>query len=117
MVITKAKDILTYTFTIAENAPKKFRFTLTTRMHNTSLDILENLILANEIMIGTDNEDRKKRSDFQHTAIAKLKILDALAMTAREQKCILPKQYEVLTKYIVDCTRMTRAWINSDKKR
>lgn len=40
MVITKAKDIISYTFTVAENAPKKFRFTLITRMHNLALDVL-----------------------------------------------------------------------------
>ena len=117
MVITKAKDIISYSFTIAENAPKKFRFTLVAKMHNISLDVLESLILANEIPLGNNKEDNKRRRDYQQTAIAKLKALDALIMISREQKCILPKQYEILAKHISDCIRLTGAWINSDKKR
>lgn len=116
MVITKAKDLLKYVFLISENAPKKFRFTLIGKMQKISIEILENLIMANEILLG-DNETTKKRSEYQHGAIAKLKILDALAMVAREQQCILPKQYEILSRYISDCTRLTGAWISSDKKR
>lgn len=116
MVITKAKDIVNYSFAIAENAPKKFRFTLITRIHNTALDILESLILANEILL-SDSTERKIRKNLQHKAVAKLKILDALIMTAREQKCILPKQYEVMSRNITDCLKLTRAWINSDNKR
>ncbi len=117
MVITKSKDIVNYVFTISENAPKKFRFTLITRMNNASLDILENLIMANEILLSDNDTQRKQRSELQHIAIAKLKVLDALAMTSREQNCILPKQFEVLSRQITDCLRLTRAWINSDKNR
>lgn len=83
-------------------------------MQNISFEILENLIMANEMFLG---DDGRKRNEYQHTAIAKLKILDALAMAAREQQCILPKQYEILSRYISDCTMLTGAWINSDKKR
>lgn len=86
-------------------------------MQNISLEVLENLIMANEIYLGGDESDKKKRREYQQIAIAKLKILDAIAMTAREQQCVLPKQYEILSRYIGDCTRLTGAWINSDKKR
>ena len=47
MVITKAKDLITYLFQISENAPKKFRFTLISKMQNSALNVLEDLILAN----------------------------------------------------------------------
>lgn len=117
MVITKAKDLIKYVFVISESAPKKFRFSLIGKMQSISLDILENLVLANEILLGDNIEDNRKRKDFQHMAIAKLNILDALCMAAREQQCILPKQYEVLSRLISDCLRLTGAWINSDKKR
>ncbi len=116
MVITKAKDIVDYAFCIAENAPKKFRFTLITRIQNTALDVLESLILANEILL-SDSVERKTRKNLQHKTVAKLKVLDALAMAAREQRCILPKQYEVMSRYITDCLKLTGAWINSDNKR
>lgn len=117
MVITKAKDLINYSFKISENAPKKFRFTLITKLHNLTLDVLESLILANEIPVGKTTAEDKKRRSYQQMAIAKLKMIDALAMIAREQKCILPKQYETLSKNVDECIRLTGAWINSDKKR
>lgn len=42
-VIVKAKDLGSYIFTVTDKSPKKFRFTLVTRLQNTSLDIIENL--------------------------------------------------------------------------
>ena len=117
MVITKAKDLVKYVFTACENSPKKFRFTLVTRMNNTSLDVLENLILANEILLGDSDYYNAKRREYQQAAIAKLKVLDALAMAAREQQCILPKQHENISRLLSDCLKLTGAWIASDKKR
>ena len=117
MVITKAKDIVNYSFVIAENAPKKFRFTLITRIHNTALDVLENLIFANEIMLTTDLHDRTERCGYQRKALAGLKVLDALAMTARERQCILPKQYENLSRLIYECVKLLKAWQRSDERR
>ena len=117
MVITKAKDIVNYSFVIAENAPKKFRFTLITRIHNTALDVLENLIFANEIMLTTDLHDRTERCGYQRKALAGLKVLDTLAMTARERQCILPKQYENLSRLIYECVKLLKAWQRSDERR
>ena len=34
-----------------------------------------------------------------------------------KQNCILPKQYEQITKQIYDVQNMLGAWMNSDKKR
>ena len=34
-----------------------------------------------------------------------------------EQGCILPKQYEQITKKVNDCQNMLGAWLNSDRKR
>ena len=62
MVITKAKDIVAYVILISENAPKKYHFTLISKMQNTALDILENLILTNEARIGTSERyDHQKQ--------------------------------------------------------
>lgn len=117
MVITKSKEIISYIFSIMENSPKKFRFTLFAKLENVSLEVLESLILANETRLGICEADNMKRKQLQRTAIAKLKILDAFSMIAREQKCILPKQYEVMTRLIRDCLNLTGAWIKSDQQR
>ena len=116
MVITKSKDLIKYIFTISENAPKKFRFTLISKMQNTALDVMESLILANEIMLGKEHNNLE-RKNLQHKAIAQLKVLDAVAMVSLEQQCLLPKQYEMISRLISDCIKLTGAWINSDNKR
>ena len=50
-VITKAKDLCSYIMTIADESPKRFRFTLVSRLQNYGLDIIEYLIKANEIYV------------------------------------------------------------------
>ncbi len=117
MVITKSKDMIKYLFDISENAPKKFRFSLISKMQDNALDVLESLIKANEFKPGADINENNKRREYQQKAIADLKVLDALIMIAREQQCILPKQYEIMSGLISDCVNLTGAWINSDKKR
>lgn len=34
-----------------------------------------------------------------------------------EQQCILPKQYEQITKALYDCQNLLGAWVKSDNKR
>lgn len=116
IVITKSKDIISYIFTVSDKSPKRFRFSLISKMQNLSLEILENLILANEQMLNS-KENYYKRRNFQQNALAKLKILDTIILIAREQGCILPKQYENLSKNINECIKLTAAWVNSDKRR
>lgn len=116
IVITRSKNIISYIFSVSDNAPKKFRFSLLSKMQNLSLDILEALILANEQMLSS-KENCCKRRELQQKALAGLRVLDSVALIAREQKCLLPKQYEFLSKSIDECTRLTAAWINSDKRR
>jgi len=130
-VITKANDLCAYIMTVTEKSPKRFRFTLTGRMQNLTLDIIENLFRANEVFVSRRDEQcssetpqshetidaYEKRLDFQHSALTSLKVLGVIAQIAREQGCILPKQYEQITKQIADCQNLLGAWINSDKKR
>jgi hypothetical protein len=119
-VITKANDLCSYVLTVTEKSPKRFRFTIVGKMQNLTLDIIENLYRANEVFVGTDGDVKaktEKRLDFQHTALTSLKVLGTIAQIAREQGCILPKQYEQITKNIYDCQNLLGAWINSDKQR
>lgn len=85
-------------------------------MHNVSIEVVENLYRANDIFV-FDRGSLSRRRDYQHEAITSLRILDMLALMAREQECILPKQYEVISRLISDCRNLTGAWINSDKSR
>ena len=117
-VITKAKDLCSYVMTVTDKSPKRFRFTLVAKLQNYALDIIENLYRANEVFVKVgDREKAQQRIDFQHQALTELKLLGYMAQLSMEQGCILPKQYEQITKKIHDCQNMLGAWLNSDRKR
>lgn len=61
-VITKAKDLCSYIMTVTDKSPKRFRFTLVSRMQNYGLDVIENLISANEIFVRVDTSAEAKES-------------------------------------------------------
>ncbi len=118
-VITKAKDLCRYTLTVTEKSPKRFRFTLTSRIQNLALDVVESLYRANEIFMSGNGklEAHEKRLSLQHAALTSVKLLSYMALLGREQEAILPKQYEQITKLSSDCQNLIGAWINSDRKR
>lgn len=117
-VITKAKDLCSYVMTVTQKSPKQFRFTFTSRLQNLSLDVIEALYRANDIFVTKDNPfSRDKRLEFQHQAMTNLKLLAYFSLLAREQNCILPKQYEQISRQSADCQNLLGAWINSDRRR
>ena len=118
-VITKAKDLCSYVLTVTEKSPKRFRFTLVSRMQNFALDIIEQAYRANEVYLaGPDYKQATiKRLDYQHGALTSTKLLGYIALLAREHGCILPKQYEQISKQVSDCQNLIGAWISSDRKR
>ena len=68
---------------VTDKSPKKFRYTLVSRLQNYSISIIESLLTANEIRV----------MDRSGTVIKE----------RLEQQCILPKQYEQITKALYDC--------------
>ena len=42
---------------------------------------------------------------------------DYFEQRAMEQQCILPKQYEQITRKVYDCRNLLGAWMVSDRKR
>ena len=117
-VITKAKDLCSYIMTVTQKSPKQFRFTFTSRMQNLSLDVIEFLYRANDTFVTKENaSSREKRLEFQHQAMTDLKLLAYFSLLAREQNCILPKQYEQISRQSADCQNLLGAWINSDRRR
>ena len=117
-VITKAKDLCSYIMTVTDKSPKRFRFTLVSRLQNYALDVIENLIMANETFVSAgDMRSAAMRMSYQRTAMSRLKLLSYMSELAMKQGCILPKQYELITKQVYDAENMLGAWMNSDKKR
>ena len=117
-VITKANDLCSYVMTVTQKSPKQFRFTFTSRLQNLSLDVIEALYRANDTFVTKENVSaREKRLEFQHQAMTNLKLLAYFSLLAREQNCILPKQYEQISRQSTDCQNLLGAWINSDRRR
>lgn len=118
-VIIKSRKLIEYIFTITEKSPKKFRFSMVSRLHNSALSALEHLIRANEIYVKDKTQTGlyQKRLGYQEEAMVDMKVLGYMAMIAREQGCILPKQQEQIALQISECRKMLWAWMLSDKKR
>ena len=57
-VIVRAKELASYIMTVTDKSPKRFHFTLTSRLQNYALDIIENLYRANEVF--AKRGDKKK---------------------------------------------------------
>ncbi len=118
VVITKAKDLISYIFRVTENSPKKFRFTFIGKLQSLSLDYVENLIRANEVLLKKDDEvSNQKRYTYQKQAFVTLKLLEYFAMLSYENRCILLKQYIQIAKKGNDCKITLANWIKSDKNR
>ena len=108
--------------TITDKPPKRFRFTLVSRLQNYSLTIIEKLILANEIYVCNNRQEvdenaLSERRRLQKSAMTHIKLLAYIAQVSMEQQCILPKQYEQITKKLYDCQNLLGAWVKSDTKR
>jgi len=123
-VIIKAKDLCGYVMQVTQKSPKQYRFTFVSRMQNLTLDIIENIYLANAIWLGDAKQQgarqetaKQKRLDIQHQALTQIRLLAYFSQLALENKCILPKQYEQIAKRATDCLYMLAAWIKSDKNR
>ena len=111
-VITKVKELTRYVITITEKSPKKFRFTLVTRLQNYCLDSLEQIVLANMLPL-TD----ARRLERQKSAGRGLELLGYFAMLCVECECILPKQFEFISKLQAESLMFLGKWISSDRKR
>ena len=119
VVVTRAKELCSYIMTVTQKSPKHFRFTFVTRLQNLSLSIIENIYRANDIFFGGKHGFGQyvQRLEYQRKALTDIRILAYFALLAMEQQCILPKQYEQISKLSADCQHLLGAWINSDKKR
>ena len=120
-VVTKAKDLTMYVFTVTEKSPRRFRFSLTGRMQSLCLDIVGGLYAANDTWEDASAPDFRewasKRLDRQHGVMTLLKELDYLLVLSREQGAILPKQQEHAGELLLDVERLLGAWIKSDRAR
>ena len=117
-VITKAKDLCAYVVTVTQRSPKQFRFTFVSRLQNLCLDVIESLYRANDTYVSKgDAEARNTRLEYQRKAMTDLKLLGYVALLAMENGCVLPKQYEQISRQTTECRNLLGGWMNSDRRR
>ena len=117
-VIVKTKNLCSTIMNATSHCPKKFRFTLATKLQNYSLSALENLYRSNEIFIkNSSKSELEKRISLQYKAFSELNILTFFIQLSYEQNCILKKEYLDISNQIFECKKMLSAWIKSERNR
>ena len=119
LVIVKAKDLGNYIFTVTDKSPKKFRFSLISRLQNLALSMIENLYRANMVFVKDSKAIDKieVRKKYQREAYVDFKLLGYMALMAKEQGGILAKQYEQISIRSTEVIRLLLAWSRSDQNR
>ena len=107
-VFTAAKKLSEYIFVITEKSPKKFRWSIITRLQNASVDVIENLHRANF-------EKGDRRIEYQKNALVSINLVDFFAETARAKNAISFHQTTVIAKQLVECKKLLNGWVRSTK--
>ena len=118
-IVCKAKDHVNHTLTLTNNAnlfPKKVRFTLCQRMQNLSIQILHDIIAANEIYPQTGGE-AKRRLDLQKEVLTNCKVFLNFLDIALEQGYIDIRRCEYWTGLTTDVKNMAASWRKKDAER
>ena len=109
-VFTAAKKLSEYIFLITEKSPKKFRWSIISRLQNASIDVIENLYRANY-------EKAEARVEYQKRAMVSLNLVDFFTETARSKNAISFHQTEVIARQLVECKKLLNGWVKSAKKK
>ena len=117
-VIRTAKDLCDDIFLVTKTSPKRFRFTLVSRMQELSLDIVAELYDANDVFMGWVSQSAvEERLQHQKKVITNARKLGYLAEISAREGALAMKHYANISSFLTDIRNMTGAWMNSDKKR
>ena len=110
-VFTHAKKLSEYIFVITEKSPKKYRWSIISRLQNASVELVENLYRANF------ERDEALRITFQKCAAVCIKLIDFYAVSARKKQAITIRQTAVLAKHIAETEKLLNGWVRSTKRK
>lgn len=118
-VVMRAKDLCRYVMTVTQRCPKQYRFTFVSRLQNLSLDIIQDIYMANDVYVsGPDARSKaQRRLELQHKAMTETRLLCYITELAVEQKAMLPKQYEQIAKQGEEVLGLLGGWAASDRRR
>lgn len=118
-VQTRARELAKYTMTICNNEkvfPKRDRWLLTNRIVSTTLTIMEEIDLANDIRV-TNKNDYEIRNKSQTVALASTAKLLGLMELAYSKYSISSEKIRYWTGLVVQLRQLIIKWRQSDKKR
>lgn len=118
-IICKAKDLVNHTLQLTNNTklfPKKVRFTLCQRMQNLSIQILHDIIAANEIYPRSVAE-MNTRLDLQKEVLTNCKVFLNFLDIALEQGYIDIRRCEYWTGLTTDVKNLAASWRKKDAER
>ena len=118
-VIVKCKDLIKHTFTITnstERFPKKYRFTIVSRLHDLTLDIFQHIQEANELDL-TDPQEYRERRYEQKKALTECKTVLFLIELSFEKELISSEQCAEWTRHVMNVKNMTAKWRKQDRER
>ncbi|WP_306569002.1 four helix bundle protein [Faecalispora jeddahensis] len=118
-IVCKARDLVNHTLTLTNNCnlfPKKVRFTLCQRMQDVTMQILHDIIAANEIYPKSLPE-MEKRLDLQKEVLTNCKIFLNFLDIALEQGYIDIRRCEHWTGLTTDVKNLAASWRKKDAER
>ncbi|MBE7074680.1 MAG: four helix bundle protein [Clostridiales bacterium] len=118
IVISRTRDFVKYVINATRKIPKSERYSFAFRLQTLALNIIENMVRANNIIVKPKKiEQYKKRYEFQEKAMGDLKVLEYLVAIAVEEEFMLVKQFEQIAKQGTEISILLTKWIESDKRR
>ena len=118
-ILLEAKELAGYTLKITSNEknfPKRYRFTVTNKAQEISMNIVEWLIMANEIYPNSRME-LEERLLYMKKARAACRSLLTLVDIAASTFGIKPSTLEEWTRKITKLKSQTTGWIMKDRER
>lgn len=107
-IFAKWTDFLKWLLTVTDSFPRKARFTFTTRIDNTALDLLEDIIECRYLP-----SVRKNRLISMNIRLEKMRILLRICT---ELRYLSPRQLEYGVVHINEVGKMVHGWLESDVK-
>lgn len=104
-VFTSAKKLAEYVLVITQKSPKKFRWSMVTKLQNSSINIVELLYMA--------NFDKDNRERYLKKCSVELSLLDFYAETAKRMQAINLKQMLNIGKQLLEVRKMLQGWLKS----
>jgi hypothetical protein len=108
-VITHAKRLTEYMYTVVCDAPKKYRWNIVDEMHRRTIELLDLLYLTNTL-------PKDSREKIQREIDAKLKSLSYLILTAKDLKIFNNYQAQTFGRHLLHVKKTLWAWIKSGTK-